>query len=95
MPAVESDIIISTCKLFPCAHKQQTSLVAMTCIKNEMERKRKRQIERDREWCCSLKISIMIFAKGLQDDGDDSHDGFDNAELQSRLENTLQFRIRH
>lgn len=34
----------------------------------------------------------MIFAIGLQDDGDDSHDGFDDAELQSRLENTLQFR---
>lgn len=45
--------------------------------------------------CCSLKISIMIFAKGLQDDGDDCHDGFDNAELESRLENTLQFRVRH
>ncbi len=37
----------------------------------------------------------MIFAKGLQDDGDDCHDGFDNTELQSRLENTLQFRMRH
>lgn len=34
----------------------------------------------------------MIFAIGLQDDGDDGHDGFDDAELQSRLENTLQFR---
>lgn len=34
----------------------------------------------------------MIFAVGLQDDGDDGHDGFDDAELQSRLENTLQFR---
>lgn len=41
------------------------------------------------EWCCSLKISIMIFAIGLQDDGDDCHDGFDNAELESRLKNTL------
>lgn len=37
----------------------------------------------------------MIFAKGLQDDGDDCHDGFDNAELESRLENTLQFRMKH
>lgn len=46
-------------------------------------------------WCCSLKVSIVIFAKGLQDDGDDCHDGFDNAELESRLENTLQFRMRH
>lgn len=34
----------------------------------------------------------MVFAIGLQDDGDDGHDGFDDAELQSRLENTLQFR---
>lgn len=34
----------------------------------------------------------MIFAVGLQDDGDDGHDGFDDAELQSCLENTLQFR---
>lgn len=47
------------------------------------------------EWCCSLKISIMIFAIGLQDDGDDCHDGFDNAELESRLENTLQFKQGH
>lgn len=47
------------------------------------------------EWCCSLKISIMIFAIGLQDDGDDCHDGLDNTELESRLENTLQFRRRH
>ena len=46
-------------------------------------------------WCCSLKVPIVIFAKGLQDDGDDCHDGFDNAELESRLENTLQFRMRH
>ena len=46
-------------------------------------------------WCCSLKVSIVIFATGLQDDGDDCHDGFDNAELESRLENTLQFRMRH
>lgn len=37
----------------------------------------------------------MIFAIGLQDDGDDCHDGFDNAELECRLENTLQFRRRH
>ncbi len=37
----------------------------------------------------------MIFAKGLQDDGDDCHDGFDSAELESCLENTLQFRVRH
>lgn len=44
---------------------------------------------------CSLKISIMIFAKGLQDDGDDCHDGFDNAELESCLENKLQFRMKH
>lgn len=43
----------------------------------------------------SLKISIVIFAEGLQDDGDDGHDGFDNTELESRLENTLQFRMRH
>lgn len=34
----------------------------------------------------------MIFAIGLQDDGDDGHDGFDDAELQSCLENTLQIR---
>lgn len=27
----------------------------------------------------------MIFAMGLKDDGDDCHDGFDNAELESRL----------
>ena len=44
--------------------------------------------------CCSLKISIMIFAKGLQDDGDDCHDGFDRAELESRLEDTQQLRMR-
>lgn len=31
----------------------------------------------------------MIFAKGLQDDGDDGHDGFDHAELESRLENNI------
>lgn len=37
----------------------------------------------------------MIFAIGLQDDGDDCHDGFDNAELESRLENTLQFKQGH
>lgn len=41
------------------------------------------------ELCCSLEISIVIFAIGLQDDGDDCHDGFDNTELESRLESTL------
>lgn len=44
--------------------------------------------------CCSLEIPIMVFAKGLQDDGDGCHDRLDNAELESRLENTLQFRGR-
>lgn len=52
-------------------------------------------MEKKDMWCCSLKVPIVIFAKGLQDDGDDCHDGFDNAELESRLENTLQFRMRH
>lgn len=40
------------------------------------------------EWnerLCSLKVSIMIFAKGLQEDGDDGHDGFDDTELKSGL----------
>lgn len=32
----------------------------------------------------------MVFAKGLKDDGDHRHDGFDNTELKSRLENTIK-----
>lgn len=32
----------------------------------------------------------MVFAKGLKDDGDHRHDGFDNTELESRLENTIK-----
>lgn len=45
-------------------------------------------MQKKKKMCCSLKISVMIFAKGLQDDGDDCHDGFDDAELESRLEDT-------
>lgn len=37
----------------------------------------------------------MIFAKGLQDDGDDCHDWFDNAELESCLENKVHIRMKH
>lgn len=36
----------------------------------------------------SLKVSVVVFSKGLQDDGDDGHDGFDHAELQRGLEET-------
>lgn len=50
------------------------------------DRQRERQSDKQTEWGCSLKISVMIFAIGLQDDGDDRHDGLDNAELQRRLE---------
>lgn len=32
-----------------------------------------------------VKVSVVVFAKGLQDDGDDGHDGFDDAELESGL----------
>lgn len=42
---------------------------------------------------CSPKISVVIFAEGLQDDGDGCHDGFNNTELESRLEDTRQFRV--
>lgn len=33
----------------------------------------------------SLKIPVVIFAEGLEDDGDDGHDGLDNAVLEGRL----------
>lgn len=49
----------------------------------------RREVEMgEMEWnerLCSLKVSIMIFAKGLQEDGDDGHDGFDDTELKSGL----------
>lgn len=32
-----------------------------------------------------LKVSILVFAVGLQDDGDDSHERFNHTELQSGL----------
>lgn len=32
----------------------------------------------------------MVFAVGLQDDGDDGHDGLEHAELQRRLVNGTQ-----
>lgn len=32
-----------------------------------------------------LEVSIPVFAIGLQDDSDDGHERFDNAELQSGL----------
>lgn len=34
----------------------------------------------------SLKISIVVFAKSLQKDGDDSHDGLDDTELKCGLD---------
>lgn len=32
-----------------------------------------------------LKVSILVFAAGLQDDGDDGHERLDHTELQSGL----------
>lgn len=69
------------------AKKQKTTPTGnvMECtgyVKNEIKRR------------CSLKIPIMVFAKGLQNDGDDCHDGLDNAELESCLQNKLQSRMK-
>lgn len=37
----------------------------------------------------SLKISIVIFAEGLEEDGDDGHDGFHHTELQRGLDDDI------
>lgn len=35
--------------------------------------------------CCSLKVSVVVLAEGLQEDGDDGHDWFHHAELKGGL----------
>lgn len=40
----------------------------------------------------SLKISIVVFAKSLQKDGDDSHDGLDDTELKCGLDDDMSNR---
>lgn len=49
--------------------------------------------KREKRWR-SLKVPVVVFAVGLQDDGGDGHDGFEHAELQRRLvgRNTSHFR---
>lgn len=64
----------------------------VTCCEEEEEKSVEGQTDREVVDDCDvqvssihIEISVMIFAKGLQDDGDGCHDGFDDAELESRL----------
>lgn len=52
------------------------------------------QDERNKWQGGSLKISIVIFAKSLQKDGDDSHDGLDDTELKRGLDDDISNRSR-